>query len=362
MRMLYLTNCRLPTEKAHGLQIIKMCANFAQEGAALELIAPRRKNPIAQNVFDYYKVSSNFTLKKLPCLNWGFLIQKLSFGFVLFFYLLFKKADVIYTREKFLLFLGYFRKNFFFEAHRPLRRFFIRQMKKAKGIITISQGLKKLFRGQGIGEEKVLIASSAVDLEKFSLEISTQEARQELGLAADKKIILYSGHFYPENGPQVLAQAAQNLPSDVLVYFLGGAKKDTKAFREKYLTKNIVVLGHRSPSKVPLWLKAADILAAPYLAKDEYAKLYMSSMKIFEYMASHRPIIASDLPSIREVLNNNNALLVKDNEPNVLAQAIQKLLTQPELANQLANQAFFDVQKHSWHLRTQRVLNFIQTV
>ena len=76
-------------------------------------------------------------------------------------------------------------------------------------------------------------------------------------------------------------------------------------------------------------------------------------------MASGKPIVASDLPSLREVLNEDNALLVEPDDPRILARGIMQLLEDEELANALADQAFINVQEHSWENRAKKILAFI---
>jgi glycosyltransferase involved in cell wall biosynthesis len=77
-------------------------------------------------------------------------------------------------------------------------------------------------------------------------------------------------------------------------------------------------------------------------------------------MAARRPIVASDLPSVREILNERNAVLVKPGEPEALAEGIERALKDEELANRIAGKAYEDVQEHSWERRAARILNFIR--
>ena len=64
MKILYIANARMPTEKAHGIQIMKTCEAFAELGHEVELILPWRFNPIKEDIFEYYNVKKNFKIKK----------------------------------------------------------------------------------------------------------------------------------------------------------------------------------------------------------------------------------------------------------------------------------------------------------
>ena len=94
MKLIYITNSRFPTEKAHGVQISKMCEAFVKQGIEIELVCPKRKNKIKENFFEYYDIKKNFKLKKLWSLDLvgivphlGFRIQSLTFAISAFFYL-----------------------------------------------------------------------------------------------------------------------------------------------------------------------------------------------------------------------------------------------------------------------------------
>ncbi len=84
-------------------------------------------------------------------------------------------------------------------------------------------------------------------------------------------------------------------------------------------------------------------------------------MKMFEYMVARRPIVASDLPSLREVLNEENAFLVKPDDAEALAKGIKEILEDSQLAENLANKAFQDVQKYSWAKRVENILAFAKS-
>jgi glycosyltransferase involved in cell wall biosynthesis len=140
---------------------------------------------------------------------------------------------------------------------------------------------------------------------------------------------------------------------------VGGRQDDVERMRRTVKEndwRNIEVVGHVSPSEVPFYQVAADILVLPNSAQAEISRSYTSPLKLFEYMAAERPIIASDLPSLREVLNEDNALLVTPDDANALAAALRQLLADPALGQRLAHHARRDVEAYSWRARAEQIL------
>ena len=411
----------MPTEKAHGIQIMKMCEAFASL-LDVELIIPRRFNDIKQDAFEYYGTERNFKIKKLPCLDLivldkyighlGLWIESLTFFISVFFYLLFtpledsrlslknrpylsknlkrinqhnnpltgfKKADIFYTRDILLLPLAVFKKDLVYEAHTFPGHYFLYSLllKRVKRIITITQKLKDLFIEKGIPSHKILVASDGVDLEKFDIKETQEECRRKLNLPRDKKIVLYAGHLYEWKGAATLLKAAwkfqiPNSKFQILFVFVGGIKEDIMNFRQKAKDlNNVKIIGHRPHSEVPYWLKAADVLILPNSGKEEISKHWTSPLKLFEYMAAKKPIVASDLPSIREILNEFNSVLVKADNSESLASGINKVLensireqapygTGKTLTEKISTKAYEDVQNYTWDIRAKSILIFIK--
>ena len=77
-------------------------------------------------------------------------------------------------------------------------------------------------------------------------------------------------------------------------------------------------------------------------------------------MASQKPIVASDLPSIREILNENNSVLVKADDQRALAEGIKKVLKNKELSDKISQRAYSEVQNYSWQKRANKILEFIK--
>ena len=367
MKFLYIANVRLPTERAHGLQIMKMCGEFAKL-ADVELVLPRRLNPIKDDPFVYYGVNKNFKITRLPVLDlvkfgrFGFWLESLIFSKIAALYLLFKKADIIYGRDEMpLYFLSFFKKNIFWEAHQGQINFAARRLlKKAEGVIVISSGLKDFYTGYGVESEKIAVLPDATDPAFFDNSLSKESCRGKLGLPLEKRIVLYAGHLYGWKGVYVLLDSSRGFESDFLFVFIGGTANDIVNFNaQKGELKNVQVGGHVYPAQIPFWLKAADVLVLPNSAKEEISHSFTSPLKLFEYMASGTPIIASDLPSIREIVSENDVLFFKPDDAHDLADKIKYTFQNENEMRNRAMSAKQKVQSHTWSKRAENIFSFV---
>mgnify|MGYP001568114426 FL=1 len=355
---------------------MKMCEAFADIGHKVELIVPWRFNFIKIEPFEYYGVKKNFKITKLPSLDlvWlgriGFWAQSFTFAEVSGWYALFKKADIFYSRDELPLFnLGFFKRNLFWEAHDGRLNFIIKNIiKRCAGIITITEGLKDFYARNGTAREKIFVAPDGVDLEKFTINLNKEECRERFSLPQNKKIIMYTGHLYDWKGSDILLEAARefeskNSESESLFVFVGGTKKDIEIFKSKAESvklSNIKILGHKPHYDIPYYLKAADVLVLPNRGDNDISRRYTSPMKLFEYMASGNPIVASDLPSIREILNETNAVLVKPDDSKELANGVIKVLRDDDLSGKISKQALENIKEYTWQKRADKIISFIK--
>lgn len=387
MKIAYIADTNLPTDKAHGLQIMKTCEALAGFGAEVVLFTSSGLAGLVDRnqvdwIFEYYGLKKTFDIKiiKRPRL--------LSFGPLGFFvrlHLFVNRTlsalkdfsfDYVYTRDE-VVGLRLSQKGYwvFFEMHDVRRSSYQKKLiKKALGIICISKGLANYCLSKGIEAQKILVAPDGVDLSEFGTKDVPKNGVIET--------ILYSGHLYSWKGASTLAEAAKLLSHEVTprysssggrfaesttevspryrFVFVGGTPWDLEKFRQKYAgLKNIDILGPKPRKDIPAILKSADLLVLPNSAKEDISRLYTSPLKMFEYMASAKPIIASDLPSIREVLNENNALFFEADNAQSLAETIKYALAHKDKIAILANQARRDVLKFSWDERAKKILDFM---
>ncbi len=362
MKILYIANARMPTEKAHGVQIIKMCGAFSKNGFDVELVVPRRFNHIKEEPFGYYGVERNFKITKIFSLDLvqfgkiGFLIQSFSFAISSFLYSLLKKVDIVYSRDELPLFLlSFLKKRVVYEAHMPRFNFFNRfVIKKIKKIITISSGLKDFYIDNGIPANKILVAHDGVDLGDFSVHVNKKEIRKKLNLLMDKPVVMYIGRIDKWKGVKTLLEASKLVPdTQVVIIGEGGQLAE---FKKKY--PNVIFTGPLPYRDLPYNQQAADVLIIPNSGKSIVSRLYTSPLKVFAHMASGVPIVASDLPSLREVLNEKNSLLAEPDNPEALVQGIKIFIRDKHYSKELAHKAKEDVKQYTWDIRASNIIRF----
>lgn len=379
MKFLYIANIRLPTEKAHGIQIMKMCEAFASmSGMEVELIVPWRFNTIKEDPFAYYGVEKKFTITKIPSLDLiamgriGFWVQTGSFAFFASIYTLFLKGvRVIYSRDELpILFLSFFKNNIFWETHTKKENFFTtRVLLRTRGIISITQGLKDFYATKVVDPKKIFVAADGVDVRQFHIEKNKTELREYLGLPKDKKIIGYVGKYKTMGEPKGVddlivgfSTVLSSIPNTFLL-LVGINENEVEEVKKVFLRAGVKEEYYKIVTHIPqqeafFHMKASDVLVMNYPNTPHYA-LYMSPLKLFEYMASGVPIITSDLPSVREILNENNAFFVKEGSQYGLSEGLVYLLENKEFSAKIAEQALEDVEKYTWGNRASVITRFI---
>ncbi len=374
MKIVYITNVRIPTPRAQGYAIMKMCEEFSRLGNTVELFIPNRND--ADSIgepFDYYKIEKIFEIKKVSSTD--FLSKTFSFGrflywvdigtFIisLFFRNVAKKADVIYTRD-FIIPLIFSHDDFIcLEVHDiPKMKFLFRYiLKKPKMFFVLNQYIKKSLIEFGVSESKIHIIPSGVDVKMFDSGMKSEEARQKLSLPQGREIVVYTGHFYRWKGVSTLVEVAKNLKEKLFV-FVGGVEPELSSLRlECNGLSNVIIVPHGGRSIVPLYLKAADVLVVPNSKNSKISSEYTSPLKILEYMASGKPIVASDLPSIREILNESNSVFATPDDPKSLTESINKVLSDHELASRISKRARQDVVVYDWSNRAKNIIKFIES-
>jgi glycosyltransferase involved in cell wall biosynthesis len=271
-------------------------------------------------------------------------------------YLLFKQSDLFYTREP--VAASFFR-NFIFEAHDVSKR----PPPRARGYVVLASGIGDAYVAKGIDPARILVSGAGVTPEEFDISLSKTEARKKLSLPPSERIIGYTGTlktFGKEKGVRTAIQALTNVPGAVLC-LVGGEPHDIEEYKllaeKEGVMDRTMFIGKVSHDQIPIYLKAFDVGLVP-LPDTEYFRLYNSPLKLFEYMAAGVPIVASDLPSIREIVNDEQAFLVVPDDVLALARGIEKALKSPDEAMGRVLRAREEVGHRSWDARASSILTF----
>ena len=372
MKMYYVANARMPNEKAHGIQLAKQCEAFVAAGIDLELILPRQHNPLSDTIPDFYALGESIPVRTLPVLMLGksgfaFNLKSLSFSLTSFLYLFCKvqrEKAVVYTidLDQFSFFpLPLLRVPVFFEVHgskkkSPMLSFFL---KRVCGVITNSGGVAAKFRADfGISKEKIMTAPNGIDPKLFPSNLSKQEARKVLGLPFEKSIAVHTGQFYDWKGLGIIAQAAAMLP-EILFYMVGGTEEGFRRVTSvQKIPKNVICVGHKRLGDIPAWVAAADSVLVLGTKSNSYSYTETSPMKMFEFLASGRPMVVSGTLANCEIVTEREVCFYEPDNVDAFVEAIKESLH----GDDRWKRAAYGKEKakaYTWEQRTKAILEFI---
>jgi glycosyltransferase involved in cell wall biosynthesis len=232
----------------------------------------------------------------------------------------------------------------------------------AKGVLCNSKGTQTAV--QEAVQLPTAVAYNATDQNSFAGHDKAM-LREALGLPIGKKIALYSGHLYGWKGTEVLLQCARLCESqtELLFVIIGGTPEDVATAQKKASSMaNIIFLGHQPKILVPQFLVCADVLLLPNTNATAESVRFTSPLKMFEYMASGTPLVASDLPSIREILTEKIAFFAEAGNAASLAEAVRLVLAHPQEAAEKAQTALAQSAQYSWEAHAKQVAAFIESV
>lgn len=396
-RLAYVVNVRLPTEKAHGLQIAKMCEAFASLGIDVAVYSPRRRqrDPRVQeqSLSRFYGLREpvqhlllpNVDVVRLESIVPGrpfqglFLAHALVWAFSAAVRMRRARADLHFTRDLACAYwLGRLGLPTLLELHaipRGPQRGLLRSLARQPGIralVTLTEFTRAELAPLGLASVPTAVLADGADVARFAAAPARGVCRERLQLPVDRPLLGYVGGFKTigqEKGIATLIGAfAQVRRHDALrnagLVCVGGSEQDHAEYHRlagaRGLPPDALVLRTRVPhTDVPTWLRACDVLTVPFPNHRHFA-YYASPLKVFEYMAVSGAIVASDLPALREVLvDERNALLVPPGDEAALGAAIARFLLEPALRQRCAAQAGRDVLAYDWRARAARILDLV---
>lgn len=380
--LVLVANTRFPSRRAQGLQVAQTAAAFERAGARTTLVVADRRSrvelPAGVDAFDWYAVPSGSrpTLARVACVDWIERVPRvLQYVPARLQELTFARNAATHVRkhapraavlsreiECALRLVRAGHANTFLELHRvpggkTRRRWLSEAARGARGVVAISGGVRDDLVALGLDAASITVEHDGFELARFAMPPSRADARRELALPADVPLVVYTGGLLEWKGVDVLVDAAREMPH---AYFVvaGGLEADVARLRARAGgLANLRIDGFQAPDRVKLYLTAGDVGVVPNRAQPAISAKYTSPLKVYEAMAAGLALVASDLPSLREVLvHERDAVLVAPDDPRALAAGIGRLLGDATLRATIAANLVARAPQHTWDARAKRLV------
>jgi glycosyltransferase involved in cell wall biosynthesis len=236
-------------------------------------------------------------------------------------------------------------------------------LRAADRVIVVSRVLRDELASRGVPATKIVLNPNGVDPFIFRPDLSGRRIREQLGAGSDV-VVGFSGTFGAWHGIPALASALMLVlvtrPNARFLLMGDGPLRPLvdRAVAEPGLADRVACVGMRPHAEMPEYLAACDVLVSPHGKQADGGEFFGSPTKLYEYMASGRPIVASNIGQIAEVLTDGeSALMTPPDDPDALARAIVRLIDDACLRVRLARNARAAAEaNHTWRRNADRVL------
>ncbi len=371
MNIVYISKSRIPSREANSVHVMKMCSALAHKGHQVVLLC--RKGEAEVDDHSCYGVADSFQIRKLawPGLNRsGFL-----FSFLVGMFLRkMPKGTMIYGREIYgmssAISMGF---KCVFEVHSPPRSFLRKKMQERLfrksnfvRLVSITQSLKneylRLF--PVLSESNVIVAADGADIPESQGQHGSYT--DIIGVKSERTQVGYVGSLYAGRGIDVILKLAA-IMSDIDFHIVGGKEEDIQFWKNQAQSENVRIHGFVPNRDLCRYYQSFDLVLAPYQrrislsgGKGDSAR-WTSPLKIFEYMAYEKPMIVSNLPVIKEVLEDGvNAILCEPDDIGCWRKSILRLRDDRALRVKMVDRAFQILkERYTWDKRVDLILRDI---
>lgn len=351
----YITSVKIPAVNAQSVQIHSNAIAFSEllNGDFL-LVSPSNQENNG-NTLSWWK--------QLNCFFKSGRFKYIEFALRSLFIKV-NKEDAVYTRDILIAYLFSFTGcNVVYEAHqKPSHKasFIINKLKQKKAkFICISKALKHYFVGQyAINERNILVAHDGVFIEDYQ-NVTPVDLKSEFNIPKDNKVLLHTGSLYKGRGAELFEGILNKFP-EINIVHIGGSEENVNYWLKQIAHPRFSAKSHVSNNELVRYQKSTDILLYP-MTRATKTYWCCSPMKIFEYLASEKPIISTSIGSITEIMNKSNAFLFDPELTSTLYSSITECLSDESVATKKAKQGYSDVKSnYTWAARVISILTFIK--
>ncbi|MEW6366011.1 MAG: glycosyltransferase family 4 protein [Acidobacteriota bacterium] len=389
LHVIYPFNSQLPSPRANSIQVMNTCHALARLGARVHLLARREGSGESSRVLDYYGLPpvDDLDIRFLPTIRLGSdAIFNLSFQLSMVRALrsLSRQASqrVLFTRDMLcgataIRLRRWLRTPVVYEVHalnHLTNALFTNTAPSAPRTLRLKAREQYVY-----GRSLALVCISAACREALTRTFEVPcavdvvadasavrvppEAKEPLGAPR----LLCIGQFYPWKGVDTAVRAMAQLPGASLDLYGGGyytASEDTERLKrvaaEAGAASRVNFMGLVPPGQIAQVLRRDYIGILP-AADNVMGRHFISPLKLFEYMSCSVPVVASDLPPIREiVVHERNGMLFRADDATDLAAQVKRLVDDSDLRVRLARRAFQDSQDYTYEGRAERILALLR--
>lgn len=257
-------------------------------------------------------------------------------------------------------------KHFLRSIKAPIYRYLIRSV---DSIITVTPGIRReMIKKYNVQSDRISVIENGANVNMFR-PMDQKTCREKLGLNKKAKYVCFVGNLAPWQGIEYLVKSSSLIAekeSDARFLIIGyGVMGETLRgmVSDINMSDRFLFTGKIPYEKVPLYINASNVCVAPFIrARNE--KIGLSPLKIYEYLACGKPVVASDIKGVENFLRDSNSgIAVEPENHEELAESILILLQNEDTSKEMGEKGREIVtQKHSWDTAAEKVLEVCRSL
>ncbi len=367
MNIFYFSGAKLPSRSPQSVHCMKMAQALSKAGHTVTLFAKTLNETAPEDLFKIYGVDQNFKVHLSPNVGLPFLSGARRMMEISRKLNNLQNPDLVYGHDAVAITLfAPDHTPIVFEAHSvpqdtARRNAFQKLLKNPNlsGIVVASEILKNELLNQfpGMNTDDILVIHEGADILEDVSAISLKGRKDVFKIG-------YAGSLTPGKGLGLLSRVAALRP-EFDFHVIGGNEDEIAQHELENGQENLYFYGYKNHADIPAYLLACDVLVAPYqhralMRTGQQAMRWISPMKLFEYMAARKPILASALPTIEDILSDEEtALLLNASDEEEWVKALDRLKNNPKDAEYIAENGYHMLQDHYiWDKRASTLIDY----